>query len=50
MTVDKIDEYAMQIYMNGNCTLKEAYRKAKSEVECGLPKEFEELLNSLKRR
>lgn len=48
--MSKLDERAMQIYMSGNCTLEEAYKKAKAEVDCGLPKEFEELFNTLKKR
>ncbi len=50
MIVNRLDEYAMQIYMGGNCTLEEAYKKAKAEVDCGLPKEFEDLFSILKRR
>lgn len=50
MKVDKIDEHAMRIYMSGNCTLEEAYKKAKAEVDCDLPEEFKDLFSILKRR
>ena len=50
MCVNKLDEYAMQIYMSGSCSLEEAYKKAKAEVDCGLPKEFGDLFSNLKRR
>ena len=48
--LDKIDKLAMEIYMSGHCTVAEAYKKAKAEVDCGLPKEFEELFSNIKRR
>lgn len=47
--MDKLDELAMQIYMSGNCSVSEAYSRAKAEINCGIPKELEKLFGTLKK-